>query len=465
MIQALIAPSTVDLAAIAGALGRLGIELVPISWNHAGPYPPAEIPPALDQAVLVQPTQGVVPLGEHVAAVRRYVGSAVPLLVCCPQMSAAQREEIVRCGASLLISPRAWQPAAVAERILAEVIAAGTIQPSSCGSLQGATAAMQALYRDLATVAPLTDPVLVLGETGTGKELIAREAHRMSGRSGSLLAINCAAITPDLLESELFGHERGAFSGAVTARRGLLVEAGHGTVFLDEIGDLAPSAQAKLLRVLEERKVRPVGSNAWQPVHARILLATHRDLETASQDGGFRQDLYERIRGFTLRLPPLRERRADLVLLLQHFVHEYNLDYPGRRTVPVGAADALFRHTWPGNVRELRQIVRKAAAFAGSDQGPISVLTLVESLQRHRPPAAGAGIPFDPLTDSWRAVHDRAQAAYFRALMEQTGGSKEAAAKRAGLGRSQFYVVWKQIEGSGDAGDGGDHGAGEGGET
>ena len=369
----------------------------------------------------------------------------MPLLVCGPQLSVSDREELARCGASSWLVPRNWSDEAVAERVLAEFIAASDVEPASFGNLRGATEPMRELYQDIDTVAPTSEPVLILGETGTGKELAAQEVHRCSGRTDPLISINCAALTPELLESELFGHERGAFSGAIGSRKGLLAEAGQGTVFLDEIGDLAPSAQAKLLRVLEERKVRPVGSNRWQPIHARIVLATHRDLEAASQNGGFRQDLYERIRGFALHLPPLREHRADLILLIQHFVEEYNRDYPGNRTIPSGALDPLFRYDWPGNVRELRQAIRRAAASA-RDMEPISLRRLSDAVQRRGPVAPLHTVPFDPAADTWRAVQDRTRSLYFHSLLRQTRGNKEDAARRAGLSRSQLYEILKQIE-------------------
>jgi two-component system response regulator AtoC len=306
---------------------------------------------------------------------------------------------------------------------------------------------MRDLYGRLERIAPLEEPVLVLGETGTGKELVAQEIHVRSGRDGPLLPINCAALPPELLESELFGHERGAFSGAITGRRGLLAEGGTGTVFLDEIGDLPLPAQARLLRVLEELKVRPVGSNRWQPVQARLLLATNRDLEKACAAGTFRLDLFYRINGFTLRLPPLRERKADLLLLAHYFLGGFNRKYGREVMAPSGAFDLLFRHDWPGNVRELQKAVWEAAGSASGDRGPISLVILQEATRR-RPTAAAVSrpLPFDPAVETWEEVHDRIRASYFRSVLRLTGGNKNAAAKRAGVSRSQFYEILKQIE-------------------
>ncbi len=274
---------------------------------------------------------------------------------------------------------------------------------------------------------------------------MAQEIHRRSRRPGDLMAVNSAEFTAELLASELFGHERGAFSGAERQRTGLLVAAGEGTFFLDEIGDLTPAAQAKLLRVLEERKVRPVGGNRWEPMRARLVLATRRDLETASEDQ-FRRDLYERLRGFTLRLPSLRERRADLPLLVQSFLDEYNREYPGTRKVPIGVLDSLFRYTWPGNVRELRLAVRQAAAYASGSDGMISALHLLEATQRQAPQVEPEhSVRFDPARETWRQVNDRVRARYFRAVLAETDGNKEMAAERAGISRSQLYEILKNL--------------------
>jgi DNA-binding NtrC family response regulator len=198
---------------------------------------------------------------------------------------------------------------------------------------------------------------------------------------------------------------------------------------------------------VEERKLRPVGSNKWEPMRARLILATRRNLEDAS-DEQFRRDLFERLRGFTLRIPPLRERRADLPLLVRCFVEEYNRDYPGDRKVPAQVLDSLFRYHWPGNVRELRLAVREAAAYAAEPNGPISAVHLVESAQRRTTYSEnGYNVRFDPATDTWRQVLDRLRAKYFRSVLSQTGGNKDAAAHRAGLSRSQFYEILKGIDG------------------
>jgi DNA-binding NtrC family response regulator len=302
------------------------------------------------------------------------------------------------------------------------------------------------LYQHIQKVAPLSEPVLILGETGTGKELVAREIHNRSGRpTDRFLPINCAELSSDLLGSELFGHERGAFTNANQARIGLLSEAGEGTVFLDEIGDLDLNAQAKLLRVIENKEIRPVGSNKWLKFRARIVLATNRNLEENCAEAKFRKDLYERIRGFTLELPPLRERRADISLLAYHFVEEYDDQYGGKRKIPEGALECLFRHDWPGNVRELRSIIRKASAYA-DNSGRISTSILQDAVRGRDSIRPKHYIIFDPTTDTWRDLIKRVQEIYFRAVLAETHGDKEAAARISGLSRSHFYEKLKELD-------------------
>jgi two-component system response regulator AtoC len=227
--------------------------------------------------------------------------------------------------------------------------------------------AMREVYELVASVAPSTLTVLVLGETGVGKELIAEALHRQSGPRGTrpLIRINCAALTPALLESELFGHERGAFTGAQQARAGLFEAADGGTVFLDEIGELSPDAQAKLLRVLETREVTRVGGVRPKPIDVRFVAATHRDLRASVVRGAFRQDLYFRLAGATIRVPPLRQRRADIEPLVAYFVNALCRQM-GREPLSL-SADAAARvraYPWPGNVRELRNVVECAVLRA-----------------------------------------------------------------------------------------------------
>jgi transcriptional regulator with GAF, ATPase, and Fis domain len=212
-------------------------------------------------------------------------------------------------------------------------------------------------------VAPLPSPVLLLGETGTGKEVIAGVIHDLSPRrEGPFIKVNCGALPPSLLDSELFGHEKGAFTGAIRLRRGLFERAQGGTIFLDEVGELPAEAQVRLLRVLQEREIERVGGTGPIKTDIRLIAATHRDLDILSADGNFRSDLYFRLRVFPVTIPPLRERKADIPVLVQHFIQKKMREL-GFLTVPVlapGALERLLEYTWPGNVRELENAVERA---------------------------------------------------------------------------------------------------------
>jgi len=229
-------------------------------------------------------------------------------------------------------------------------------------ALVGRCPAMQAVYKQVGRVAPQDMTVLILGESGTGKELVARAVYHYSHRSGGpFLAVNCAAIPEALLESELFGHEKGAFTGADRRRIGKFEQASGGTLFLDEIGDMTPPTQAKILRVLQGQEFERIGGS--EPIRAdvRVVAATNRDLERMVADGTFRGDLYYRLNVFTIRLPPLRDRGDDLALLVNHFVRRFSREL-GKdvREVSADAMEVLRRHTWPGNVRELQSVVKQA---------------------------------------------------------------------------------------------------------
>jgi transcriptional regulator with PAS, ATPase and Fis domain len=226
--------------------------------------------------------------------------------------------------------------------------------------------AMQDVLEMAARVAPLDTTVLIYGESGTGKEFIVRLIHDQSPRAGSpFVSINCAAFTETLLESELFGHVRGAFTGAVRDKAGLFEVAGHGTIFLDEIGEIAPTVQAKLLRALQEREIRRVGAERNITIHARVVAATNRDLRAAVEAGTFREDLYFRLGAFIITVPPLRDRREDIPPLVHHFL----IRAAGRMkkdvtTVSAEAMSALMNYGWPGNVRELEHAVERAVILA-----------------------------------------------------------------------------------------------------
>lgn len=229
----------------------------------------------------------------------------------------------------------------------------------------GNSPAMQSLFNSIRRVAPTTASVLVTGETGTGKELVARAIHTLSERSGKFVAVNCAALSPQLMESELFGHEKGAFTGAAQRRIGRFEEAEGGTIFLDEIGEIDTATQVKLLRVLSEHTIQRVGGNTDIPVRTRVLAATNRDLEAMVAEGSFRLDLYQRLNVISLHLPPLRERKEDIVLMANAFLKEFCTENrKEQKNFSRAALDALLAFAWPGNVRQLRAAVEHAVVMS-----------------------------------------------------------------------------------------------------
>jgi Nif-specific regulatory protein len=292
----------------------------------------------------------------------------------------------------------------------------------------GHSGAMQALFGLITQVADSNATVLVHGETGTGKELVARAIHRNSPRlRGPLVQVNCAAIPDTLIESELFGHERGAFTGAVQQRRGRFEEAHGGTIFLDEVGELSASAQAKLLRVLQEKQFQPLGSTRVVKVDVRIIAATNRNLEQDIATGRFRADLFYRLNVFPLHLPPLRDRGSDILLLAEHFMQKYGAEMgKSARKLSPAVRDALLAYGWPGNVRELENCLERAVLLTGGDT--------IETA--HLPPAlqAKARIPDrgDAGQGKWGSVRESQERALILGALKETGGNQTRAAKILG---------------------------------
>ena len=242
-------------------------------------------------------------------------------------------------------------------------------------AIVGQSEAIRAVLEQVERVASTDSTVLLLGETGTGKELIATRIHELSPRrTRTMVRVNCAAIPDTLIESELFGRERGAFTGAVARHEGRFEYADRSTIFLDEIGDLLPDVQVKLLRVIEDRRFERLGSPKPVQVDARIIAATHRDLEARLADGSFREDLFYRLSVFPIRIPPLRERVDDIPILVRHFVGDFS-KVLGRSVETVSRADmnALQRYTWPGNIRELRNVVERSMIVANGSRLEISL--------------------------------------------------------------------------------------------
>jgi Nif-specific regulatory protein len=268
-------------------------------------------------------------------------------------------------------------------------------------SIVGNSHAMKALYSMIAKVADKPTPVLILGESGTGKELVASALHYQSSRSGGpFVKFNCAAIPESLAESEMFGHERGAFTGAEARRIGRFEEAGGGTLFMDEVGELSLAVQAKLLRALQEREIERVGGSATIPVDVRIIAATNRDLAAGVKAGRFREDLYYRLCVFPIVLPSLRDRGSDILLLADYFVEKYaRLHNSPVRRISTPAINALMAYHWPGNVRELENVIERAIIL--SDDGVIHAYNLPPSLQTPEPSGAKRG---GSLTERLRLV-------------------------------------------------------------
>jgi two-component system, NtrC family, response regulator AtoC len=299
--------------------------------------------------------------------------------------------------------------------------------------LIGQSPEMVDIYRLVARVAALDTTVLIQGETGTGKELVARAIHYASPRAERpFVAIDCAALPESLFESELFGHERGAFTGAVGSRRGLLETADGSTCFLDEIGELPLGLQAKLLRVLQERVLRRVGGNEPLPVNLRLIAATNRDLRKRVEDGTFREDLYYRLNGVTIAMPPLRERGADIPLLAHDFMQRYTAAAGKSLEGFTPEALALLSgYRWPGNVRELEHAVERAVALARS------AVILPEDL----PPEIRAEPARAPELPAPRMTLDEVKRWYVNAVLEETGGNKVRAADLLGIDRRTLYRI------------------------
>ena len=305
------------------------------------------------------------------------------------------------------------------------------------GDLYGRSPAMQSVFVLLDKAAQRDLTVLLLGESGTGKELAARAIHRHSPRrDGPFVAVDCTALTEALLESELFGHVRGAFTGAVTDAPGLFLEAHGGTIFLDEIGDIGLPLQAKLLRVLQERQVRPVGGTQWRAVDVRVVAATNRDLAAAVTAGQFREDLYYRLNVVALHLPPLRERRDDVPLLVEHLVQRAAVQC-GKPVAGVSAAAlaALCAYDWPGNVRELAHALERSVALARD-----SVLD-VEDL-----PAVIRGARSQPVADLAADLPtlEQLKHRYIQHVVELHGGNVSRAAAVLGIERRSLYRMLRR---------------------
>lgn len=312
-------------------------------------------------------------------------------------------------------------------------------------NLIGHSHAMQSIQKMVERVADTDSTVLIFGESGTGKELVARALHYNSHRrERPLVVVNCSAIPPDLLESELFGHEQGAFTGAVRTRIGKFESAQGGTVFLDEIGDMSPHLQAKLLRVLQEHEIERLGGNSPLRVDVRIIAATHRNLEEAIKEGRFREDLYYRLNVIPIRVPPLRERKSDIPLLVQHFVEKFNAAR-GKRLAGFSkeAIEVLMNYSWPGNVRELEHLVERMVILQGEGVVEASQLPPPYSEAAQKKAQPGPLLPEEGMDlPAW--VKETERALILQAL-ERCGGVKNKAAKLLGINRTTLVEKMRRL--------------------
>jgi two-component system response regulator HydG len=299
------------------------------------------------------------------------------------------------------------------------------------------SARMERVYRLIEKVSLRDHPVLILGESGTGKELVARSIHFLGARKDKpFVPVECSALVATLIESELFGYTRGAFTGAMQAKQGLMESANGGTLLLDEIGEMSLEMQAKLLRALQEGEIKPVGSTERRPINIRIVAATNRDLELGIKNGAFRQDLYFRLNVVQIKLPPLRERKSDIPLLVTSFLEKFSRQDEMTRELTEDAMRRLMAYDWPGNVRELENTIERAVALGS---GPyVHVTDLPTTLQyptTERAPEKEELLPLDELER--RAI---------LSTLRQTGGDKQAAARMLGIGKTTLYRKLKQYQ-------------------
>ncbi|MGI9302346.1 MAG: sigma-54 interaction domain-containing protein, partial [Gammaproteobacteria bacterium] len=304
----------------------------------------------------------------------------------------------------------------------------------------GRSEAMNEVYDMITRVAPTSSIVLIEGETGSGKELVARAVHKHSARSGAFVPLNCGSVSPDLLESELFGHVKGAFTGAQSSRDGLFTYAHDGTLFLDEISEMQLPLQAKLLRVLDQHTVRPVGSDQEMPVNARVLAATNRCLEDEVGAANFREDLYDRLNVLRIVVPPLRERRDDIPELAHYFSNALAATM-GIEPIPFEHADLvrMQQYRWPGNVRELRNVIERWLLL-----GKLPNDCCVES-QEPDSPAASAAYARDEPPANWTLAD--VEKHHILRVLEAAGGNKSEAARRLGVSRKTLerkLALWRE---------------------
>ena len=361
---------------------------------------------------------------------------AIPVLIMTAFSSVETAVEALKTGAlDYLIKPLDFDNLQTTlENALAHTRTPASELPSVSASqfgMVGKSPAMQQLLSEIAMVAPSDATVLIHGDSGTGKELVARALHASSGRSDKpLVTLNCAALNESLLESELFGHEKGAFTGADKRREGRFVEADGGTLFLDEIGDISPMMQVRLLRAIQEREVQRVGSNQTISVDVRLIAATHRDLAEEVKIGRFRQDLYYRLNVVTIETPALRQRREDIPLLADHFRQRFaERNRKAVKGFTPRAMDLLIHYDWPGNIRELENAIERSV-----------VLLTGEYISERELPLAIASQPLPLMTEQTIQPLVEVEKEVILAALEKTGGNKTEAARQLGITRKTLLA-------------------------
>jgi DNA-binding NtrC family response regulator len=371
---------------------------------------------------------------ERLEAVRAVPAARSPVLLARGVPDELLEEAVRRLGpAQLLIHP---VPAPALRFAVARVMPTGPAGEGArrdhrrAPALLGVSAAIREVLDQVRRVASVRVPVLILGETGTGKELVARAIHEQGSRARAcFVTVNCGAFPDSLLESELFGYRRGAFTGAERDKQGLFQQAHGGTLFLDEVGDTSPGLQVKLLRAIEEGEIRPLGTTEVRKVDVRIISATHRDLAAALEEGTFRQDLLYRLNTVTLSMPPLRRRKVDIAFLAQHFAEEFGERLARRVTLDEDFLEVLTQHDFPGNVRELRNAVERAIALSAPGEAVSA---------RHLPPSFGAlpaGPARLPSTGTLRDRIEQVEIHAIRETLQHCGGNRSRTAEALGLSR------------------------------
>jgi len=341
------------------------------------------------------------------------------------------------------VVPPAWSPLDIADRIEAELALFLPKKVTHFGKLIGISPQAKKEHHRIEKFAPGNDPVLFIGPTGSGKTVAAKELHRRSGNRGQLLEVNSSEFSGDMANSDLFGHEGGSFTGAEESREGLIRSA-TSTLFLDEIGDMDMSVQARLLKVVEEMKVRSVGHDRYTKIQTRFLYATKRDLEEMNKERTFRQDLYYRINENDILISPLQERRVDILLMARHFLTEWNEEKSEQLELSDICKDALFRYEWPGNTRQLRSLIRKVAKL--SDAGAFADQELLDNIK----PGEQRTVLDDQANlnpeggQTWDEAQNELKSAFFRRLLAAYPSKKEAAVK-AEISRARMYEIAKEL--------------------